>query len=93
MGILWNKTPAYLLRDLLQKTFTEKHTVMKDKKTAKSPRAVAATVDRAGSTAPFPIYPDIDRRVPPARAGRPSEAELEQDVDRLNPDPDSLDRG
>ncbi len=44
-------------------------------------------------TNPYPIYPDIDRPARPAKRGEVSEGELEQQVDIVNPDPDSLDRG
>lgn len=41
----------------------------------------------------FPIYPDIDKPVRPEKDGKVTEEQLEREVDMINPDPDSLDRG
>jgi hypothetical protein len=48
------------------------------------------SVETEESTNLYPIYPDIDGKIP---AGRLSEDELIQENDIINPDPDSLDRG
>jgi hypothetical protein len=45
------------------------------------------------TTNPYSIYPDIDQPIPAGRSGQVTDEELTQEVDRVNPDPDSLDRG
>ena len=47
------------------------------------------------NTNPYPIYPDIDRPIEPtvAHSTRVTEEEITQEVDTINPDPNSLDRG
>jgi len=47
------------------------------------------------NTNPFPIYPDMDTSISPGEMtdGKVSEQELAQQVDRISPDPNTLDRG
>ncbi|MDL2230445.1 hypothetical protein LJB87_01475 [Alistipes sp. OttesenSCG-928-L06] len=58
----------------------------------KEKKNVSEAVD---NTNPFPIYPDIENGIDPAEAsdGLVSDAELTQQTDTVNPDPNSLDRG
>ena len=54
------------------------------------------SVETQENTNPFPIHPDLD--VPPICAGtgkdgKVGECELVQEVEMINPDPNSLDRG
>ena len=59
---------------------------MKEKKTP---------TEGVDNTNPFPIYPDIESRIDPADAhdNIVSDAELAQQTEMINPDPNSLDRG
>lgn len=39
----------------------------------------------------YPLYPDLDAKIPAGKAV--NDRELAQENDQLNPDPDTLDRG
>ncbi|MDR0954845.1 MAG: hypothetical protein LBM20_05635 [Rikenellaceae bacterium] len=49
--------------------------------------------DSFESSNPYSIYPDIDQPISVGRSGQVTDEELTQEVDQINPDPDSLDRG
>jgi len=53
------------------------------------------SVETAENTNPFPIAPDVDVLIDPVEAkdGKVSDCELAQEVEMINPDPNSLDRG
>ena len=53
------------------------------------------SVETEENTNPFPIDPDLDICIDPAakKDGKVSDCELAQEVETINPDPNSLDRG
>jgi len=53
------------------------------------------SVEFEENTNPFPIHPDLDAGIDPADAHDDivSDAQLTQEVEMINPDPNSLDRG